>query len=606
MNAWWSRANRELLARYFRTFRPYRRSNRALVVRAVLAMLTLTFLTIPLPWITMRGIDLMLQDNQPSLVWKILLIWAVVLAITNLLEFYQGYCCDRFTQRVTTMGKLKLFRHIQTMPVSEFQDRQVGYLVCRVRDDIDGLNSLWLESLTQVLRSGLFILGALTLVMIISWKLTLVALLTLPLYLLNFLLFANRIHRSTLVMREAYGRQEGLMHDSFAAASTVKLFARETYEARRVLRAMIETARAMFRLDLYGRMSSNLGQLTQALAPLFVLAYAGFAILRGELTVGELVAFISYVALLFEPVSGLLRKNLDLQRAVASVQRIFEILDRPTERNLRPDRIAALPRPRGHLLFDQVSFSYNGGPPALADVDLEIPEGGTIGLAGPSGAGKSTLANLIPRLLEPDRGRILLDGTDLRDIPLSTLRKQIGVVAQDTYLFNLSIRDNIRYGRVDATDEEVEQAARRAYAHDFIMSLPNKYDTLVGNQGMKVSGGEKARIAVARALLKDPSILILDEATAFLDSRSEVLLQNAIEEVLKDRTAIVIAHRLSTIELTDRIVVVDKGHINEAGTHRELLDHDGLYRTLYEEQFERSSRHGVGVGNHARSAVVVP
>jgi ABC-type multidrug transport system fused ATPase/permease subunit len=610
MNAWWTPSNRQLIRRYLRTFRPYGPRNRGLVAGASLLLLILTVVTLPLPWLTMKGIDVMVQSHRPSMVWMILGVWGAALLLKMGLGFYQGYCTDRFKHRVSVAGKLKLFRHIQTLPVAFFRERQTGYLVCRVRDDIDNLGPLWAESVLQVAKSLIFLMVALVLVFVISWKLALLSLLTVPLYLINYLIFGDRVRVLTRESRECYSVMEGKMHDAILTAPTVKMFSREVYEARELAHLMVASVRKAFRLEMFTRLSGNLGSFTQALAPLFVLAYAGAAIVQGRMTVGELVAFITYIGFLFEPVTLLVRKNLDMQRAMASLERIFEILDVPAEHNRRPRCIAPPKRVRGRIEFENVSYSYDGEKDALQGIDLVIPARATIGLAGPSGAGKSTFINLIPRILEPTRGRILLDGTDLRDIPLSVLRGQIGIVAQDTFLFSKSICENIRYGRLDATDEEVELAARRAYAHDFVSRLPHGYDTQVGNQGMKLSGGERARIAIARALLRDPAILILDEATAFLDSRSETYLQEAIEELLHDRTALVIAHRLSTIELTDRILVLDAGAIEEAGSHDELLARGGLYRRLYDEQFLKSSPHGSrggnGNGNGARPRLVLP
>jgi len=592
MNAWNAPRNRRLIGRYLRTFRPYGRSNRGLVVGAVVLTIVLAAMTLPLPWLTMKGIDLMVEAQRPSLIWTILGVWAAVRFLGTGLELWRGFICDRFAKRVATRAKIRLFRHIQALPLSVFHEKSVGYLVCRVRDDVDGLAALWLDSLTQIVRSGVYLLATLTLVLLISWKLTLVALLAVPLYVLVFSLFADRIRTQTLSVRERFGELEGAMHDSFAAASTVKLFARETHEARRVAARMVATARDLFRLEVFQRTSSSLGALAQSLAPLVVLAYAGHEIMEGKLSVGELVGFVSYVALLFQPVSVLLRRNIELQKAVASLDRVLEILDLEAEENRRPRCGRAYPKPAGEVEFRSLSFSYRPDRIALDQIDVVVPARATFGIAGPSGAGKSTLANMIPRVLEPQEGSVLIDGVDVRDIPLSVLRSQIGVVSQDTFLFSRSIRENIRYGRLDATDVEVEDAARRAFAHEFICSLPDGYDTEVGNLGAKVSGGERARISIARSLLKDPAILILDEATAFLDSRSEAELHSAIEEVLTDRTALVIAHRLSTIELTDQILVLEAGRLVESGTHRELLWKRGLYRRLYDEQFDRGRTGG--------------
>ena len=590
MNAWWKPANRALIKRYLTEFRPYGPRNRGLVVKAGLTLLALTILTLPLPWFTMRAVDYMLEQQKASVVWIILAIWAGVLAITALLSIYQNYCSSVYSHRISMAGKRKLLRHVLTLPTSFFQERQVGYVVCRVRDDIDNLQPLWAESLLQVFKSLMFLTVALVLVFLISWKMAVLALLTLPLYLINYLVFGDRVRKLTGEARERFGIAEGKLHDSISAATTVKIFGRELTETREYAHLLGRAVRKQFRLGFLQGISSRLGAFTQSLAPLAVLAYAAFSIMKGELSIGQLVAFITYVGFLFEPIALLVRKNLDMQRALASLERIFEILDVGTESNIYPRVIADVKRARGQIEFRDVTFAYGENGYALKNINVVFPAGATIGLAGPSGAGKTTFINLLPRILEAQSGTILLDGVDIKEIPLRTLRRQIGIVAQDTFLFGKSIRENIRYGDLTATDEEVEEAARRAHAHDFIRELPDGYDAQVGQRGVKLSGGQRARIAIARALLKDPAILILDEATAFLDSHSENLLQEAISELLQDRTSIVIAHRLSTIEQTDQILVLDNGEIVERGTQEALLAADGLYRMLYEEQYLRPTQ----------------
>lgn len=589
MNTWWKPANRLLIKRYLIHFRPYGPRNRGLVWRAGLSLLAVTLLTLPLPWITMRVIDRIVAENRPGLIWTILAIWAGALALKTLLSIYQGYCCNVYRSRVAFSGKLKLLRHVLSLPTNFFQERQVGYVVCRIRDDIDNLRPLWAESLLQDAKSLVFVTVALVLVFVISWKMALLALITLPLYLVNFALFGDRVRDLTLAVRERIGLVEGKLHDSISAFATVKVFGREQSEAHDYAHLLAGAVRKLFQLELLRKVSSELGSFTQALAPLAVLAYATFLIVRDEMTIGQLVAFITYVSFLFEPVSMLLRKNLDLQKATASLERIFEILDMEPEQGIYPRIIPNQRRARGRLEFRDVTFTYDGDRPALHKINTIIPAAVTIGLAGPSGAGKTTFANLITRILEPQAGTILLDGVDITRIPIHALRRQIGVVAQDSFLFGKSVRENIRYGRTGATDAEVEDAAHRSYADEFIAKLPDGYDTQIGQRGVKLSGGQRARITIARALLKDPAVLILDEATAFLDSHSEALLQEAIAELLQDRTSLVIAHRLSTIEHTDQILVLADGEIRERGTHAELLKVRGLYRLLYEGQYSRPS-----------------
>ena len=325
-----------------------------------------------------------------------------------------------------------------------------------------------------------------------------------------------------------------------------------------------------------------------AISVTVIIWFGGYEVVNGQMTAGSLVAFLTYAVNLANPVKRLSRVYGNLQRAMAAVDRVFHVIDLKETITDKPDA-KELPKVKGHVVFDHVSFEYKKGVPALSDVSLEVKPGQMIAFVGPSGAGKSTIANLIPRFYEVTSGSISIDGFDIRDVTVSSLRKQIGIVPQETMLFSTTVRENIRYGRLDATDEEVEMAAKAANADTFIRELPNGYDTKIGERGLNLSGGQRQRMAIARAILKNPQILILDEATSALDTESEKIVQAALDKLMVGRTSFVIAHRLSTIFNADQIYVIDNGHIKEHGTHEELLKLGGLYSYLYNIQFSKKN-----------------
>lgn len=419
-----------------------------------------------------------------------------------------------------------------------------------------------------------------------NWRLALIALMVVPLNGLTYVLFRQHLHKGTLKRQESMASTLSYVQQTLSAIRVVKCFSAEKRHDRFFFRESKEFLFAQAKVSVLESIAGNISQFVVRIQPIAILCFGGMEVLTGRLTIGELVAFSAYLEYLSAPVYRILHFHLGLAATKAVLQRLFQVLDltdeHSEEKNIEKKRLNSVD---GHIQFQSVNFAYEDIE-VLKDINLDVPPGSTVALVGPSGSGKTTLTNLIPRLYEPNTGRLLVDEHDLQTLELRFLRRHIGIVPQEPVLFDVSLKENIRYGRSSATDEEVYAAARAANIHDFILSLPDGYETSVGERGFKLSGGQKQRVAIAMAILKNPKILILDEATSALDSQSEALIQEALENVMKQRTTFVIAHRLSTIRNADKIVVMDKGQIVEIGSHSALLVSGKLYSQLYREQFK--------------------
>jgi subfamily B ATP-binding cassette protein MsbA len=507
-----------------------------------------------------------------------------VYAVWGVAMYYRSYWAQVAGHRVMLDLRTDLFQHVQRLSHSFYQTRQSGGIVSRLTADIALAQNFVGAAMTNIWMDVVACVFYLALLLSMDVQLTLVSLLVFPLYLLCMRTFGAQSKRTSRQVQEAMEEFSGDLQERVAGYALVKSFATE----RRESRAFFASARSLYDLVMDNtritNLSSTLVQWLTEMATLALIWYGGYRIFKGQSTIGEVIAFIHLLRQLYFPVNRISEMNTVLHNSLAAIERIFEVFDTPPEVTERP-QARALPRLAGAITFEQVDFAYAPERPVLSGIDLCIRPGEVVALVGPSGAGKSTLVQLIPRFYDPTAGRVLADGIDLREVTLRSLRSQIGIVAQDTVLFSGTVRENILYGRPDASEDELLAVARAAHVDEFIADLPEGYDTPIGERGTKLSGGQRQRLAIARAFLIDPRILILDEATSALDSESERLIQDALAHLMRNRTSVIIAHRLSTVLHADRIVAMDAGRIVQSGPHARLVEQDGLYRRLYETQF---------------------
>lgn len=541
-----------------------------------------------LPWIIKDMIDKVLSDKNMMMLNWICVGIVVVFFVRGIFFYGQSYLVSYIGQKVIIDVREVMFRKFQRMPMAYFDKHQTGETMSYITNDVAAIQSALVDQLIEMVTEGSILIGSLVLMVYLDWKLSLLTLVVIPLVGQAMKIFGRKIKRNGTVIQERMADITSLLQESISAIRVVKSFVREKYETDRFTHQnQLNFQAAMKNVQLTSLLTPTV-EFLAAISVTFIVWFGGYEVVNDEMTAGALVAFLTYAVNLANPVKRLSRVYGNLQRAMAAVDRVFAVID--LEEPIS-DKEGAKPLPEisGAVKLDHVSFEYKKGVPALSDVSLDAKPGQMIAFVGPSGAGKSTIANLIPRFYEITDGSISIDGTDIRDVTVSSLREQIGIVPQETLLFSTTVMENIRYGRLDATDEEVIEAAKAANADEFIRNLPQGYETKIGERGMNLSGGQRQRMAIARAILKNPRILILDEATSALDTESEKIVQAALDKLMVGRTSFVIAHRLSTIFNADQIFVIDNGHVKEHGTHEELLKLDGLYSYLYNIQFNKKN-----------------
>jgi ABC-type multidrug transport system fused ATPase/permease subunit len=513
-----------------------------------------------------------------------------VALLTNVFNAFELYLQQWVGQRVVFDLRGALYDHLQSQSMSFYDANQTGQLMSRVTNDVSQVQAFLTSGLTRLVNTVVTITINLAIMLYLDPLLALVAMSVTPLVVYFQLRMATVMDLYRMVARQA-GALNVVLQENVTGVKLVKAFDREAFEAERFNRANWAMREGRMRATM-NRTVAGVGQeFATYLSAIVIIVFGGWRVMEGALTVGSLAAFYAYVLAMWAPIRWMTFVNQMAQQALAAAERVFEILDTPLAVAERQDAVA-LPRLHGHVEFDRVGFAYGSGPPLLRDITAAVEPGQTLALVGPSGSGKTTLINLVPRFYDVTSGAVRVDGHDVRDVALESLRSQIGMVMQETFLFNLTVRENICYGRPEAGQEEIEAAARAASAHDFIVELPDGYDTPIGERGVRLSGGQRQRIAIARALLVDPRILILDEATSSVDTRTDHLIRRALDRLMEGRTTIVIAHRLATVQRADQILVMERGQITAQGTHHELLHTSPLYQHLYEIQFalEREGR----------------
>jgi ATP-binding cassette subfamily B protein len=507
--------------------------------------------------------------------------------VAAVLGVYQGYLNSLVGEGIMRDIRTSMVSHLHRMPLSFFTGTKTGEIMNRVSSDVDNVDNIVTGTFVTIVTNVAIMVTTVATIFFLDWRLALLALVVIPLMILPLSPIGRRMYGIRKQTRERRDEIESLTQETLSISGIVlmKSFVREPFERSRFAASATRLMDLEIRLVMVGRWFIGAINAMVIVGPALVWVGGAWLAIRGGLTIGTIVAFVAYFGRLYTPASALAGVQVQIVSALAVFERIFDYLDMPVEGGQDNAGAVELPRVRGDIAFQDVTFAYDPARPVLQDVSFAVAAGQTAAFVGPSGAGKTTITNLVPRFYDARSGAVMIDGIDVRTVTLASLRRDIGIVAQETYLFHDTIAANLRYGKLEATDEELIAAAKAANIHDFIASLPAGYQTMVGERGHKLSGGERQRLAIARVLLKDPRILILDEATSSLDSHNEAMIQSALEVVMRGRTSLVIAHRLSTILKADVIFVVESGRIVESGTHADLLARAGPYSRLYWEQF---------------------
>jgi ATP-binding cassette subfamily B protein/subfamily B ATP-binding cassette protein MsbA len=578
-----SRETRAKRRGYFREYMSWLRPFRRAIAGVLVMALGSAALSLVLPRATMYIIDDVVPRNDSVLLHEVGGALLLTIVVQQILDLLRNWSMARLNARVLFRLRQRLFGHLMALPLHQLSQMKTGGITSRLSGDVDSVTGMVQMAVITPGVASIKVAATVAILLWINWKLALAATLLLPVIVVLNLVYIRRIRPIYRSMRKDRAEIDARVVETFGGLRVVRGFSRQKTEQRRYAVNHHTVIRKKLRAEFMEFAIWSSWGLLIPMAALIIIWYGGSLVLKGQATIGGIIAFQMYLMMLLAPVSMIVKSYGDMQQALAALERIFDVLrepiDKPDRRGARnaPDRVE-------QFEFDRVTFAYDGGETVLRDFTLRVPGGATVALVGPSGAGKTTVTSLVARFYDPTAGAIRLNGVDLRDIKLRSYRGLLGIVQQDTFLFDGTIEENIRYGRPDASRAEVEYAARRANAHEFIAEFPRGYETIVGERGVRLSGGQAQRVSIARALLADPQILILDEATSSLDSESEQLIQVGMRELLTDRTTFVIAHRLSTVVSADLIVVMEHGRIVESGTHAALMASDTRYRTMVERQ----------------------
>ncbi|EGW41550.1 ABC transporter transmembrane region family protein [Desulfosporosinus sp. OT] len=577
------RVTQKMLARILSYFRPF--WMRLLLVIGTIILASILGLV---PSILIKNIlDKALPQKDLKLLSLYIFISIAITIMLGLLQVAQSYLSVWISKHIILTMKNQMYAHLQKMSLTFYSVAKPGEIITRITSDIDGIEDIFNSTVVNALSSVIVLISTATVLIMMNWKLAVVGMIILPTFIIPTRKVGKMRWEIATKSQEKRSDLNQIIQETLSISGAIlsKIFTKEKDEYENFKQTNEDVVSLQIRESVVGRWYRMTITTFIAIGPMLIYFYGGYLYIKGEMSIGGIIAFVALLVRLYSPVSQLSNIHIDVTRSLALFQRIFEYFDQRQEIEDKQDAIS-LEFIKGKVDFEHVYFSYNNRVQVLKDISFSVNPGTMVALVGSSGAGKTTITNLIPRLYEVIKGSIKIDGRDIRDVTLESLRKQIGIVMQEPYLFNDNIEENLRYGKANATEEEIIEACKAAYIHDFIMTLPDNYKTVVGNRGIKLSGGEKQRVSIARVILKNPRIIILDEATSSLDSVSEMYIQKAMVPLLKNRTSFVIAHRLSTVLASEQIFVIENGMVAEIGKHDELIRKEGLYKQLYDTQFK--------------------